>query len=881
MQELVQNLCRIIADRLQAQPQIPTADLVTAVLAQIAGDDRLQKLLDDRARIVQNNSGNASGYQVRVEGGDVYVGKEKVFNISGDNVAGDKVKGDKVSGDKYVYNFNLILKSLGLVPVGIPHNINRYGSKHFVGRDDALQELDRLLQTSTQVAVTAVQGMGGVGKTELALQYALEQLRAETHPGGVCWLRGREDVGGQIEIFAQIQLGLVIPAELKNRDLLERVAYYWRRWREGEVLVVVDDVLDYAAIAGYLPPAEARFKVLLTTRLELDGIQMELGSGIQRLALGILDPAAALDLLRGLIVAGRVAGELADAESLCEWLGYLPLGIELVGRYLARNRTLTLAKMQERLNEKRLAARGLIKHDVAMTATHVSLAAAFEVSWEDLGNEAVFAAPVGEYARQLGALLSLFAVAPIVWKWVVDCLPEWDEEDLEAARDYGLVGSHLLQVNGDNTYQLHPLVREFLAVKCDGMSVKGELQEIFENVIWAVAEKSSKQPEKSLLVECNYVIPHLQESIQQSEDAGRVNDTASGLNNIGSIYYAMGRYIDAEPLFVRALDIREKQLGSDHPSTASTLYNLARLYEQMGKYRQSEPLYVRSLTIREQQLGADHPDTASSLNNLAGLYRQMGRYDEAEPLYLRSLSICERKLGANHRDTASCLNNVANFYRIKGKYSEAEGLYLRSLTIREQQLGADHPDTAQSLNNLAGLYQWMDRDKEAEPLYLRSLDIWERQLGADHINTATSIHNLAGFYTKIGKYKEAEELYRRSQDISERQLGADHPGTAQGWNDLAFLYYKMDRSEESEKLHLLALAICERQLGCEHPQTATSLNNLALLYEKIGRYSEAEALYLRSFAIREQKLGVDHPFTQATRDNLARLRSRITTEEQT
>jgi hypothetical protein len=158
MQELIQHLCRIIADQLQAQPQISTADLVTAVLAQIASDDRLQQLLDDsNARIVQNNSGDASGYQVRVEGGVVYVGNEKVFNISGDNVAGDKVIGDKVSGDKYVYNFNLILKQLGLVPVGIPNNINRYGSEHFVGRDEELQELDRLLQSSRQVAVTAVQ----------------------------------------------------------------------------------------------------------------------------------------------------------------------------------------------------------------------------------------------------------------------------------------------------------------------------------------------------------------------------------------------------------------------------------------------------------------------------------------------------------------------------------------------------------------------------------------------------------------------------------------------------------------------------------------------------------------------------------------------------
>ena len=840
--QLIQQLCQTISEQLQAQPQMPTADLVTQLKAQIDGDEQLHQSVS----MVQNNSRNASGNQVRVEGGIVYVGNNQVFNISGDNVA---------------TAIELLLKRLGLVPLGIPNNINLYGSEHFGGRDDELLELNRLLQSSKRVAI---QGMGGVGKTELALQYALAQLNAETYPGGVCWLRGREDIGGQIELFAQTHLGLRVPEDQKNRDLSERVAYYWRHWGEGEVLVIVDDVLDYGAIQSYLPRVNERFKVLVTTRLKF-------GGNIKLLVLGVLDAEAAVALLRGLIGAGRADEELVDAESLCEWLGYLPLGIELVGNYLKRKTTLTIAELQGLLNKKRLTAKSLSKNknDVEITSAHHSLAAAFEVSWEDLGNEEVFEAPVGEYSRQLGALLSLFAAAPIVWKWVVNCLPEWDKDNLEDARDDGLKDSHLLQENADNTYQLHPMVREFLAVKCHEMSVKEKFYQVLQDVIWAVAERSSKNPEKSLILECNYVIPHLQEFIQQSEDAGTEEDTASGLNNIGSLYYAMGKYIDAEPLFVRSLDIREKILGSDHPSTASSLYNLARLYAQMGKYSQSEPLYLRSLVIREQQLGADHPDTAFSLNNLAGLYEQMGRYNDAEPLYLRSLFICEQKLGSNHRDTATALNNVANFYRRRGRYNEAEGLYLRSLVIREQQLGADHPDTAQSLNNLAGLYQWMGRYKEAEPLYLRSLNIWERQLGADHIDTATSLHNLAGFYTNMGKYEEAELLYLRSQDISERQLGADHPGTALGWNDLAVLYYKMDRYEESERLHLRSLAICERQLGSEHPQTATSLNNLALLYEKMGRYSEVEPLYARSLAIREQKLGADHPDTAKSLNNLA------------
>ncbi len=135
----------------------------------------------------------------------------------------------------------------------------------------------------------------------------------------------------------------------------------------------------------------------------------------------------------------------------------------------------------------------------------------------------------------------------------------------------------------------------------------------------------------------------------------------------------------AEPLYVRSLEIRERQLGEDHPDVAQSLSNLALLYYSQGKYSEAEPLYVRSLEIRERQLGTDHPDVAQSLNNLATLYQTQGKYSEAEPLLVRSLDIKERQLGADHPDVATSLNNLAELYRSQGKYSEAEPLYLRSL----------------------------------------------------------------------------------------------------------------------------------------------------------------------------------------------------------
>lgn len=239
-----------------------------------------------------------------------------------------------------------------------------------------------------QANIAAAVGMGGVGKTELALQYA--RRRGDAFPGGVCWLRGVEPIASQIVSFAQNYLDLRVPEQSENP-----VAWCLQRWpkegeRAGPVLMVVDDVQDYRALKLLLPSDE-RFRVLLTTR------QAMLPVG-QRLALEVLVPGAALELLKSLVGEARIEAALADAEALCEWVGRLPLGIELVGWYLVRRPELTIAKLLERLEGKRLAAKALVETHPEMTAT-LGVAAAFEVSWEPLSAE----------AKTLAGLLVLFA----------------------------------------------------------------------------------------------------------------------------------------------------------------------------------------------------------------------------------------------------------------------------------------------------------------------------------------------------------------------------------------------------------------------------------------------------------------------------------------
>jgi tetratricopeptide (TPR) repeat protein len=147
--------------------------------------------------------------------------------------------------------------------------------------------------------------------------------------------------------------------------------------------------------------------------------------------------------------------------------------------------------------------------------------------------------------------------------------------------------------------------------------------------------------------------------------------------------YAAGRFGEAIPLAQKALAIREKALGPEHPDTASSLNNLALLYEATGAYAQAEPLLKRALAIGEKALGPEHPNTATSLNNLAGLYEAMGAYAQAEPLLKRALAIGEKALGPEHPNTATSLNNLAALYWAQTHWSEAASSLRRAAQARE------------------------------------------------------------------------------------------------------------------------------------------------------------------------------------------------------
>jgi tetratricopeptide (TPR) repeat protein len=462
------------------------------------------------------------------------------------------------------------------------------------------------------------------------------------------------------------------------------------------VLLILDDVSGLADKKLYLPPSDLVMLRLLMTSREPPDERIA-----KKLALEVLSPGAAWELLASIIGAERVAAEQKQADLLCQELGYLPLALELVGYYLDDEdyQELSLEAMCGKLAEK-IKHPSLSPEEVPMGMSAIrGIQAAFDLSWDDLKPE----------AKHLACVLGAFASAPIHWDFVTEIYSLLQGETFSAdnLKDRCLKSLrrlHLVLGVATDIYDLHPLVRDYLNEQFKRHGEHNQIQQAFCDVFVSVAGNVELS---STLTTFNQIEPHLKRAIAWRNDNNEDTQLALSLHGLAILYRSQGRYSEAEPLCLRSLEIRERQLGGDHPDIAESLNNLALLYYSQREYSKVEPLYLRSLEIREKKLGVDHPDVAESLNNLAALYRAQGKYREAEPLYLRSLKIKEQKLGADHPSVAASLKGLAELYRAQKKYSEAEPLYQRSIRILGQVHGSDHPNTVAVKENYGVLRKMM------------------------------------------------------------------------------------------------------------------------------------------------------------------------------
>ena len=655
------------------------------------------------------------------------------------------------------------------LPKNIPSNLNQRGSDNFVGREEQLKELHELIQQNEKVTISAIAGMGGIGKTELALQYAKHYQ--EHYLGGLCWFPVRsENLGTQIIEYARTSLKISVPDELETD--LAKVKYCWSQWNKDPSLVVLDDVSDYGDFYGdsiepYLPPVTSSVKVLMTSR--------EIPAGITNIDLDVLSEEAAIKLLKLLIDKDKVEAELEVAKELCKWLGYLPLGLELVGRYIALDKTLSIEKALKRIKRDKLEARALDDPKQRSIVAQTGVKKALDLSWKVLSPE----------AQELASYLGLFASEPFKWAWVESAWIETEDEDeqdklsenLSDLRNNELGTRSLLKAvpNSFNpseyNFQLHSLVAEYFQAKLEKRNNATRLKQKFCRVIKLVAQTIGYSPTLQEIKAFSTAIPHLGHVTKELTEFVDDEDLIWAYVGLGRYYEGQGIYEQAVEWFEECLTICRKRLGEEHSSVATSLNNLAALYYAQGKYEDAKPLYLKALELRKQLLGEEHPYVATSLNNLAALYHAQGKYNAAEPLYLKALEISRKALGEKHLDVAQSFNNLALLYYAQRKYADAEPLCLKALELRRQLLEEEHPDVAQSFNNLALLYYAQGKYEDAELFFQQALKLSQKLLGEDHPATKTIKENLQYCMTMIYlKMPEAEMRKVLPPEVCEQLL---------------------------------------------------------------------------------------------------------------
>jgi tetratricopeptide (TPR) repeat protein len=391
--------------------------------------------------------------------------------------------------------------------------------------------------------------------------------------------------------------------------------------------------------------------------------------------------------------------------------------------------------------------------------------------------------------------------------------------------------------------------------------------------------------------------------------ASKASVMADSLITLADLFERLGRYDDADQLFIKALSLlknlpdkplaivtiqesqihaqvlfkngklaeavslaeeslRNSRLIADEGLVTTCLHTLALMYEGAGRYKDAENRLSEELPLLRKQLG-EHPNVAVVLGALGAVYAYEGRYNEAERSYNDALEMWKKFQLEERPDRAEMLANMGFLYHSKGRLRDAESRYEEALAMWAKLGIGEHFALAWCLNNLAVLYAAQSRFQDAERLFDKAQAMLDKMGYKNHPIVALLMSSRARIYQIQGRGERAEPLYLDSLKMFDTLGIKEHPYRASCLNNLAVLYQEQQKYEEAERYYVEALAIWNNLLPSEDPESAAVLSNLASLYAEQRQYTKAKPLYLQAVAIWQKRLPEDHPTVANGLNNLA------------
>ncbi|KAJ6258209.1 hypothetical protein Dda_7128 [Drechslerella dactyloides] len=759
-------------------------------------------------------------------------------------------------------------------------------NRSFVGRAEELRKVYKYFVESRPADVPrifALTGTGGMGKTQIALEYAYRHhndctavfwvsaasedtirtsfidimQRIVKEQAGITWPESAPDyeaIGSKLGMPGLVDSKGTVSADLETVGNIQSALFRWLQLPgNSKWLLIYDnaDDLETFNLQEYFPN-QGGGAIFVTSR------RPEFSDSAKQADLDGLDEGSAVALLLRLADLPDTPGvPQNEAITLVEKLGFMPLAISHAGCYI-RETKLPLGKYKS-YYEKAFMTVQSKKPRFGWNYRNDTTATTWEVSFLQIEKQDAEAA------------LLLLTCSYLNPEEIFENL--WEDKQLDnvktsqqekmsresnkwEGREERRMASHLGYLHRYSK----PSFSRFLLQEEHGSGNQTVLDHIY--AIAGVFYKQGKYDEAMQWYE--------RALVGRKKALGKDHpDTLSTVHKIASVFSDQGKYDQAMQWCERALAGSEKALGKDHPDTLATVHAMAGVFTRQGKYGEAMQRYERALAGREKALGKDHPDTLDTVHNIAGVFDDQGRYDQAMQWYQRALAGREKAFGKEHPSTLDTVHAMAGVFSMQGKYGEAMQRYERALAGREKALGKDHPDTLATVHAMAGVFTRQGKYGEAMQRYERALAGREKALGKDHPDTLDTVHNIAGVFDDQGKYNEAMQRYERALAGSEKALGKDHPDTLATVHAMAGVFTRQGKYGEAMQRYERALAGSEKALGKDHPDTLATAHAMAGVFTRQGKYGEAMQRYERALAGSEKALGKEHPKTLATAHAMA------------
>jgi tetratricopeptide (TPR) repeat protein len=743
---------------------------------------------------------------------------------------------------------------------------------HFFGREAVLQEIGDGFQSSN---VVILQGMGGQGKTQVALEFC-HRARESSVYEGIFWVDASSEA--QVRRSFEAILDTIKQSENVFETPEQGIAFIKKyiQNRSRPWLMVFDnydDPVGFPHIADFLPAGACH--VLFTTR------HADVGRYGTLMVLRGLEENESLDMLFHRLSCERDIENVQHAKRIVERLGYHPLALDQASAYISKRKaTLSLAHFVEHYNKRRKdilnSTPKVWEYRRKQPGEDQDHSLSVFTTWEMSFNRLLDEVKNGE---QYSGLLDLLAYChngdiseslfSNFWSHLATCrsnstnVPiwlrhftengDWSQDRFQDALvelcGLALIESQYIDDQGFLHVSLHPLVRDWIQMRADPeLRYEQTIHQarLLESYIEATHPGAFFQFPAD---EKQAVFSHLAAMVENHKDHIRPLLKKKDIELLVDLYHNFAGFlqfchkpVDAEIFLHQALEV----LSLDEEVAIVRLLALkswlGTLFSNQGRHEEAEAMFRE---VEDSFLVSSTGDTPERIRNLIAIAESLtsqGLYSESETMLLEIVPRASESLGGVNPLTLHALSRLAAVLRIVGELTGARSLYEEILEHNRRELGDDHPQTLVYYHNLGVLLSEVGKFKESEEIHRRCLDLRTEKLGSQHPQTLQSAVTLGVDWLDMGRYRNAEELLEKTLALEERIYGYGNLRTMSTLHYLCIAYLRNGKTDKAIEAGERCLDSREHALGCLHPDTLHTLRSYALVVSKKGQHDYAERL---------------------------------------